>query len=70
MKSFITCTLRKIPIIIVIESRRMRSAGHVSCMGIRNAYRVSLANPEERGPLGRHRLRLDYNIKMFLRQIG
>jgi hypothetical protein len=45
-------------IIRVIKSRRMRSAGHVACMGEkRGAYRILVGRPEGRQPLGRPRRR-------------
>jgi hypothetical protein len=54
-----------------IKSRRMRWTGHVACIGKnRNAYSVLVGKPEEKRPLGRHRRRLEDNIKMNLRGIG
>jgi hypothetical protein len=54
----------------MIESRRMRWAGHVARMGEkRNAYRILVGNPEGKRPLGRPRLRWVNNIKMDLREI-
>jgi hypothetical protein len=39
-------------IIRIIKSRRMRWAGHVARMGEkRNAYRLLVGKPEEKGPL-------------------
>jgi hypothetical protein len=41
-------------IIRMIESRRMRWAGHVACMGEkRNAYRILVEKPEGKRPQGR-----------------
>jgi hypothetical protein len=41
-------------VIRVIESRRMRWADHVACMGNRrSAYRVLVEKPEGKRPLGR-----------------
>jgi hypothetical protein len=55
-------------IIIMIKSRRMRWAGHVARMGEkRNAYRNSVGKTEGKRPLGGHRHRWEYNIKMELR---
>jgi hypothetical protein len=43
-------------IIRQIKSRRMRWAGHMTCMGEgRNVYRVSVGRPEGKKPLGRPR---------------
>jgi len=43
----------------------MRWAGLVACIGDRRgAYRVLVARPEGRRPLGRQRRRWDDNIKM------
>jgi hypothetical protein len=40
-------------IIRLIKSRRMRWAGHVARMGeTRNAYRISVGQPEGKRPLG------------------
>jgi hypothetical protein len=58
-------------IVRVIKLRRMRWAGHVACMGEgRGVYRVLLASPEGKRPLGRPRRRWEDNIKMDLREIG
>jgi hypothetical protein len=57
-------------IVRVIKSRKMRRAGHVARMGeMRGAYRVLFGTPEEKRPLGRSRLRSDYNIKMDLQEV-
>jgi len=38
----------------VIESRRMKWAGNLACMGeIRNAYKILVGKPERKRPLGR-----------------
>jgi hypothetical protein len=45
----------------VIKSRRMRGAGHVTCMGkMRNAYKILFRKPEGERPFGgsRHRWRV------------
>jgi hypothetical protein len=58
-------------LIRMINSRRVRWAGHVRRMGERrNAYRILVENPEEKRPLGRPRLRWVDNIKIDLREIG
>jgi hypothetical protein len=55
----------------MIKSRRMRWAGHVARMGEkRNAYRVLVGNPKEKGPLGKPRRSWVDNIKRDLREIG
>ena len=48
----------------LIESRRMKWAGHVVRMGTRGVYRVLLGKPEEEIPLGRLRHRWKDNIKI------
>jgi hypothetical protein len=51
----------------VIESKRMRWAGHVACMGDgRGAYRVLVGRSDGKRPLGRCRHRWEDNIKMDL----
>jgi hypothetical protein len=58
-------------IIQVIKSRRLRWAGHVARMGVRRgAYRALVGKPEGRRPLERPRRRLEYTIKMDLREVG
>jgi hypothetical protein len=58
-------------IIRMINSRRMRWAGHVASMGERrNAYMILVGKPEGRRPLGRPRRRWVDNIKIDLREIG
>jgi hypothetical protein len=55
----------------MIKSRRMRWAGHVARMGEkRNAYRISVGNPEGKRPLVILRRRWVDNIKMDLREMG
>jgi hypothetical protein len=55
----------------VIKSRRMRWAGHVSCMRKkRNAYSILVEKPEGKRPLARPRHRCDDKIKMDLKQTG
>jgi hypothetical protein len=58
-------------IIRVINSRRMRWAGHVAGMWEkRNAYRILVGKPEGTRPLGRTRRRCVDDIKMDLRETG
>jgi len=55
----------------VIESKRMRWAGHVACMGDgRGAHRVSVGRSDGKRPLGRCRHRWEDNIKMDLQKLG
>jgi hypothetical protein len=48
----------------------MRWEGNVARIEKRNAYRILVAKPEEKRPLGRPRRRWVDNIKVDLRQIG
>jgi len=49
----------------------MRWAGNVAHMGERKGvYRVFVGKPEGKRPLGRHRRRWEYNIKMKLQEVG
>jgi hypothetical protein len=58
-------------IIRVINSRRMRRAGHIARMGEkRNAYKILVGKPEGKRQMGRPRRRWVDNIKMDLREIG
>jgi hypothetical protein len=58
-------------IVRVIKSGRMRWAGHVARMEEgRSVYRVLVARPEGKRPLGRPRRRWENNIKMDLRKTG
>jgi len=60
---------RRTSIIKVFSSRRMRWAGHVTCIGeIRNAYKILVGKSEEKTPLGRPRHRWKGNIGMDLRE--
>jgi hypothetical protein len=53
--------------ILVSISRRMKSVGHVACMGERkSAYRILVGRPEGRTKLGRPRHRWENNIKVDL----
>jgi hypothetical protein len=57
-------------VIRILKSSRMRWAGHVVQMGEkRNAYKILVAKPEGKRPLGRQRHRWVDNIKMDLREI-
>jgi hypothetical protein len=58
-------------IIRIIESRRIRWAGHVARMGEkRNVYKLLVGKPKGMRPLGRPRRRWIDNIKMDLLEIG
>jgi hypothetical protein len=58
-------------IIWVMKSRRMGLVGHVACMGERrDVYRVLVAKPEGRRPLGRPRRRWEDCIKMDVQELG
>ena len=53
------------------ESRRMRWAKHVECMGEeRGVYRVLVGKPEGKRPLGRPRRRWVDNIRRDLQEVG
>jgi hypothetical protein len=57
----------------MIESRRIRWAGHATRMGeTRNAYRILVGKPTGKRPLGRPRRKWVDNtsIKMDLRETG
>jgi hypothetical protein len=55
----------------MFKSRRIKSVGHVACMGEkRNGYSVSVGKPEGERPLERPERRWMYNIKTGLREIG
>jgi len=58
-------------IVRVMNSRRMRWAGHVARMGEeRGVYGVLVGKSEGRRPLGRHRRRWVDNIRMDLWEVG
>jgi len=58
-------------IVWVIKLRRMRWAGHVTCLGEkRGVYWVLVGKPEGKRPLGRPRHRWEENIKMDLQEVG
>jgi hypothetical protein len=55
----------------IIQSRRMRWAGHVARMEEkRNSYRLLVGMPEGKRPLGRPRGRWLDNIRMDLVEVG
>jgi hypothetical protein len=55
----------------VIKSRRMRWAGHVTCMEEkRNICRILVGKSEEKRAIGRPSRRWEDNIKIKLREIG
>jgi hypothetical protein len=58
-------------IIQVINSRRMRWAGHVARMGYRKgAYRVLVGTPEGKRPLERPRRKWEDNIIIAVQEVG
>jgi hypothetical protein len=58
-------------IVRVVNSRRIRWAGHVARMGEdRGVYRVLVGKPEGISLLGRPRRRWEDNIKMDLQEVG
>jgi hypothetical protein len=58
-------------IIRIINSRRMRWAGHVARMGEKtNVYRLLVGKPERKRSLGRPRSRWMDNIKKDILEIG
>ena len=55
----------------MINSRRVRWAGHAACTGERRGiYRVLVGKLEGKGLLGRCRHRWEDNIKMDLQEVG
>ena len=57
-------------IVRVINSRRMRRAGHVASMGERKVvYRIFVGKTERKRPLGCRRHRWEDNIKMYLQEV-
>jgi hypothetical protein len=56
-------------IIRMIKSRRMRWAGHVARMEMKNAYRILVEKLEGKRLVGRRRCKWVDNIKMGLREI-
>jgi hypothetical protein len=58
-------------VIRIVKPRRRGWAGHVTHMGEkRNAFRIMVEKPEERRPLGKHRLCWVGNVKiLYFREI-
>jgi hypothetical protein len=56
-------------IIIMMKSRRMRWAGHVTLMG-RKVYMILVGKPDGKRPLERPKRRWENNIKMDVRYDG
>jgi len=58
-------------IVRVVKSRRMRWAGHVArVVERRGVYKVLVAKPEGKRPLGRPRLKWEDNVNMDLQEVG
>ena len=58
-------------VVQVINSRRMRWAGHVARIGVRRGvYRVLVGKLEGKRPLGKPKRRGKDNIKMDLQEVG
>jgi hypothetical protein len=58
-------------IMLMVKSRRMRWAEHVTRMGKdRSVHRVLVGKPEGKRPLGKPRRRWVDNIKMDLQEVG
>jgi hypothetical protein len=58
-------------VILAIKSRRIRWAGHVTCMEERRGvYRVLVGNLERERPLGRPGCRWENDIKMEPKEVG
>jgi hypothetical protein len=58
-------------IVRVIKSRKMRSAGHMECMGERRGvYRVLVGRSKSKRPLARPRRGWEDNIKLDFRERG
>jgi hypothetical protein len=54
----------------MVKSKRMRWAGHVVCMVKRKStYRFLVGKPKRKRPIGRHKFRLENNIKMDLQEV-
>jgi hypothetical protein len=50
---------------------RIRWTGHVALMGeVKNSQKIFYGKPEGRRQLGRPRRMLEYDIKMYLTEIG
>jgi hypothetical protein len=58
-------------LIMQVNSRRMKWAGHVARMGVeRKVYKILVGKPEGKRPLGRPRRRWEDGNRMDLREIG
>ena len=56
---------------MLINSRRLRWAGHVARMEEgRSAFKMLTGKPTEKRPLGRPTRRWEDNIRMYLKEIG
>jgi hypothetical protein len=59
------------PGIIIVQSRRIRSAWHVArIVASRNAYGILVGKPEGKRPLGRPIRKWENNNKIDRREIG
>jgi hypothetical protein len=69
---FVSCiALVFFKLIKKLNSRKVRWAGHVPCMGEKgNAYKVLMGNLRGKRPLGKPRHKWKDIIKMDLREIG
>ena len=57
--------------VTVINSRRLRSVGHVARMEEgRSAFKILTGTPARKRPLGRPRRRQEYNVRMDFKEIG
>ena len=69
MRSFAICTSPNA--IGMIKTRRIGWTGHVARLGDRKgAYRVLVGRPDGKRSLGRHRLRWENKINMYLTEVG
>jgi hypothetical protein len=60
-----------LPIIIrVIKTRRVRWAGHIACMRLRNACKILVRKHEGKRPLRKPSYRWEDNIRMNLGETG
>jgi hypothetical protein len=67
MRSFITCTPCKV-LLELLSQGGLDEQGRLHAWE-RSAYKVLVRKPEEKRPLGRHRHRLEDNIRMSLGEI-
>jgi hypothetical protein len=54
----------------MIKSKRVRWAGYIARMVMRNAFRILVGKPQGKRLLGRPRRRWEENITMNLRETG